>query len=176
MTGRIVKFITNPADLNTMSNLTDNKGHAVQFVPGTGISSEHGVLRDYVVDELGRVKEEWRGLIHTETAGEKYAHYDLSKRPQLKELPPELASSLSNGDSVFYDPSVAMKAITAMGEKYYGVIYFADGRAPAPLTSLDNMRTIGSLKIENGVSDNGDSTYSFNGFDKKLTGNTLGIP
>ncbi|MDE2232040.1 MAG: hypothetical protein KGJ95_08280 [Candidatus Omnitrophica bacterium] len=173
LSGHIVRFITDPRQLNETSALTDNHGQRLRFVPGkafqapSGLQEAGGIIRDYTSDEFSRVFDEWRQVLHTPTVAEKYGHYDLSKRPQLTQIPPELRSLFSGGGLIL-ESSPALKSIYQAAQDHYGVIYFTDGRPPAVLDSLDHVRTIGFLDARNGVTRLPDGLYMFTGLNKQL--------
>ncbi|MDE1921503.1 MAG: hypothetical protein KGI24_08690, partial [Candidatus Omnitrophica bacterium] len=64
LSGHIVRFITDPRQLNETSALTDNHGQRLRFVPGkafqvpSGLQEAGGVIRDYTSDEFSRVFDE----------------------------------------------------------------------------------------------------------------------
>ncbi len=175
--GHIVKLIIDPRELNDTSSLTDDSGNSVRFIPGkaykaSSTTGEIGsTIRDYTIDEF-RIVGEVKGMFKKNTVADKYGHYDLSERPQLPELPSEL-KSLVSGNGLILESSVSLKAIYQTARNYYGVVYFADGRVPAVLTGLKNVKTIGSLDEKNGVTRLPNGLYTLSRFKKNLDGNAL---
>jgi 1,3-beta-glucan synthase component len=177
--GRIEKFITDPLELNTLSRLKDNQGRvAVEFVPGkpyqapSAAASVAITIRDYTADEFSRAWGEYNGVIHRTTQGAHAGSVDLSKRPQLTQIPAGLQSLFGNNASIF-DPSIALKAITQGAKDHYGMIYFVDGRTPSVLTSMEHVKTVASLNESNGVEKLPDGMYVLTGSQNNLDGKTL---
>ncbi len=177
VTGRIKEFITDPLRLNEISRLKDAQGRTVmRFVPGTAYQAPSGVgnfLKDYTIDEFNRVLGEYGGLLHSKNQNApNNSAAILSKRPQLTQVPPGLESLFQNKADIF-NPSIALNAVTQASRDHYGMIYFVDGQIPAVLTSMDRVKTLGSLDESNGVQKISDGVYTLAGSDYNLDGKTL---
>jgi len=175
VTGHIERFITDPRDLNTASTLTDSRGNRLQFVPGRANAHQENageIVKDYFLDEVNEFVKRWSSLARPTTMADKYGTYDLSGRPQLTSMPPEL-QRLLGGRGYIVDPGTAMKRIVEVGEQYSGVVYFFDGRIPSPLRDLSGVRQVKVLGAANGITANADGSFSAAGMPKRLTADTL---
>ena len=176
ISGRIEKVITDPQELNSLSRLKDAQGRvAVQFVAGRAYHAPSGLgslIRDYTSDEFSRAWDEYKGVFHRTTQAAVDNGVDLSKRPQLTQVPPALQSLFGN-NALIFDPSIALKAVTQASRDHYGMIYFIDGSIPAVLTSMDHVKTVASLNETNGVHKLDNGLYILDGSDNNLDGKTL---
>jgi len=177
VTGRIKEFITDPMRLNEISRLKDAQGRTVvRFVPGANYKAPSGVgnfLKDYTADEFNRVLGEYGGLLHSKNqSAPNNSAAIISKRPQLTQIPPGLGALFQNQADIF-NPSIALTAVTQAARDHFGMIYFVDGQIPAVLTSMDRVKTLGSLDESNGVLKVSDGVYTLAGSDYNLDGKTL---
>ncbi|NLE64890.1 MAG: hypothetical protein GX606_03120, partial [Elusimicrobia bacterium] len=185
VTGRIVHFVTDPRELNTMSSITDADGHRVQFVPGqpkaepSAMGRVGRVVRDYTVDEVLRVRDEWAGVGGALTGRRPGPRQSPGMQKPMTEMPAILADVFSQANLIF-DPGPGMQAVAAAGERYDGVLYFNDGRIPAPVTNMKGLQRLQDIYKEGrgagtGVSRSADGQgYVVDGFaGKTMSGDTL---